>query len=115
MVHVKTPNQPEIPDIAALRCGVQRDTMRTNALIHRAGDWNDVCLLCSAVPLVQQPGIDKISLFNFKMFIVSFYTSTAGAVSFLCRCATCCRYQRGEQDRVRESSDGEGVWSAQAV
>lgn len=37
MVHVKTPNQPEIPDVAALRCGVQRETMRSNALIHRAG------------------------------------------------------------------------------
>jgi hypothetical protein len=37
MVHVTTPNQPSIPDIAATRCGVQRQSMRTNVLIHRAG------------------------------------------------------------------------------
>jgi hypothetical protein len=37
MVHVTTPNQPGIPDIAATRCGVQRQSMRTNVLIHRAG------------------------------------------------------------------------------
>ena len=37
MVHVKTPNQPDVPDVAALRCGVQRQSMRTNVLIHRPG------------------------------------------------------------------------------
>ena len=37
MVHVPTPNPPEIPDLAAMRCGVQRQSMRTNVLIHRAG------------------------------------------------------------------------------
>jgi hypothetical protein len=37
MVHVTTPNQPDIPDVAAMRCGVQRQSMRTNVLIHRAG------------------------------------------------------------------------------
>jgi Domain of unknown function (DUF4483) len=37
MVHVPTPNPPDIPDVAAMRCGVQRHTMRTNVLIHRPG------------------------------------------------------------------------------
>jgi Domain of unknown function (DUF4483) len=37
MVHVTTPNQPDIPDQAAMRCGVQRQSMRTNVLLHRAG------------------------------------------------------------------------------
>ena len=37
MVFVPTPNPPEIPDVAALRCGVQRQSMRTNVLIHRPG------------------------------------------------------------------------------
>jgi Domain of unknown function (DUF4483) len=37
MVHVPTPNPPDIPDVAAVRCGVQRNSMRTNVLIHRPG------------------------------------------------------------------------------
>jgi Domain of unknown function (DUF4483) len=37
MVHVPTPNPLDIPDVAALRCGVQRNSMRTNVLIHRPG------------------------------------------------------------------------------
>ena len=37
MVFIPTPNPPEYPDIASKRYGVQRQSMRTNVLIHHTG------------------------------------------------------------------------------
>lgn len=61
MVHVKTPNQLEIPDTAAMRCGVQRQSMRTNVLIHRAG-LSEVNKLTFANPSAEKVfGVPKMA------------------------------------------------------